>query len=101
MFGFCGAMSRRSGRARLIMSPVRAAPHVPGRIYLDTGTRDGPPASAVGAEELEAGDAPSATKGLRDGVDLSYVEEKDGEHNEARGAAASPTRSGFLWGQAP
>lgn len=101
-FGFCGAMSPALWFARnAISSTVRDAPRVPGRIYLDTGTREMGRARFWRATRRSAVAEMHAVlrhKGYVDGVDLLSVEEKDGEHNEAAWRRRLPGALRFLLG---
>lgn len=80
VFGFAGIMSPALWFAeRAIFPYLEAVPHVPGRLYLDVGTREG---------EGELSDVRRlrqllVTKGYRLGRDLLYVEEPGGRHTEA------------------
>ncbi|MDB4949538.1 MAG: putative hydrolase of the alpha/beta superfamily [Gemmatimonadetes bacterium] len=79
-FGFAGVMSPALWFAdRAIYAYVQAAPFVPGRIYVDVGTREG-------REELadvrRLRDILIA-KGYRKGRDFLYVVEMGGTHSEA------------------
>ena len=79
-FGFIGALSPALWFAHgAIFEWVRAAPFVPGRIYLDVGTREGPRTLHHAREMREL----LETKGYKRGRDLKWVEEIGGMHNEA------------------
>ena len=99
-FGFCGAMSPAFwfGRAGLF-DVVRKVPLVEGRIYLDTGTRE------IGRLPFRRANRRNSAgemyrllrqRGYVDGVDLRYVVEKDGEHNEAAWGRRLPDALRFL-----
>lgn len=102
VFGSCGALSPAFWFARgAIFETVRQSPRVPGRIYLDTGTREmgrarfwrGPRRSSVA--EMHA---LLRHKGYSDLADLRYFEEKGGEHNEAAWGRRLPAALRFLLG---
>ena len=79
-FGFVGALSPAlwfGGGA--IFDCVKGAPFVPGRIYLDTGTREGP-RTLINARDMRD---LLESKGYKRGRDLRYVEDLGGMHNEA------------------
>jgi len=102
VFGFCGAMSPAFwfGRAGLF-DVVRKVPLVEGRIYLDTGTREiGRLPFRRAFRRNSAGEMYRLLrqKGYVDGVDLRYVCEKDGEHNEASWGRRLPDALRFLLG---
>jgi len=99
-FGLCGAMSPAFwfGRAGLF-DVVRKVPFVEGRIYLDTGTRE------IGRLPFRRANRRNSAgemyrllrqRGYVDGVDLRYVVEKDGEHNEAAWGRRLPDALRFL-----
>jgi predicted alpha/beta superfamily hydrolase len=79
-FGFTGVLSPALWFAqRAIFDFVDAAPRVPGRIYLDVGTREGQQTllhARAMRDLLEK-------KGYRRGHDLCWVEDVGGMHNEA------------------
>ena len=79
-FGFVGALSPSLWYAEAaIFGWVENAPFVPGRIYLDTGTREGPRTLS----NARAMYALLEEKGYRRGRDLQWVEDHGGLHNEA------------------
>ncbi|MGQ0639266.1 MAG: alpha/beta hydrolase [Gemmatimonadaceae bacterium] len=79
-FGFVGALSPSLWYAdAAIFDWVERAPLVPGRIYLDTGTREGPRTLA----NARAMYALLEEKGYRRGRDFKWVEDQGGVHNEA------------------
>ena len=87
-FGFVGAMSPSlwvGGGA--LYRYLEGAPYVPGRVYIDNGTREG------SAKPL---DRMLQHKGYRPGENLLYVEEKGGEHTEAAWAGRLPNALRFL-----
>jgi predicted alpha/beta superfamily hydrolase len=87
-FGFAGVMSPAlwiGGGA--IDDAVEAAPFVPGKLYVDNGTRE-PSARRLNALLLR--------KGYRADVDLRYVVEDDGEHTENAWARRLPDALRFL-----
>lgn len=79
-FGFAGVMSPAlwfAGRA--IFEYVADQPFVPGKIYLDVGTKEGK-ATLANVRELQR---LLLKKGYRPGLDLLYVEEKGAGHSES------------------
>lgn len=79
-FGFAGVMSPALWYGNdAIFDWMQDAPFVPGRIYLDVGTREGQRtlSNARAMRDL------LETKGYRRGRDLKWVEDQDGMHNEA------------------
>ena len=88
MFGVAGALcpSLWVQRGRIYES-VRTAPYSPGRIYVDNGTREG---NAQGMYDS------LRDKGYRPGVDLQYVREEGGMHNEEAWARRLPGALRFL-----
>lgn len=88
VFGYAGAMSPafwiNSGE---IYRYVQRAAHVPGKIYLDNGTREG---SASRMNSL------LVAKGYQPGRDLRYVVEKGAEHTESAWARRLPDALRFL-----
>jgi predicted alpha/beta superfamily hydrolase len=94
-FGFAGVMSPALWFGeRAIYEVVRAAPFVPGRIYVDVGTREG-------REELT--DVRRLRdllieKGYKKGKDFLYVVEMGGAHNEAAWARRLRKELQFLLG---
>jgi predicted alpha/beta superfamily hydrolase len=90
-FGLVGALSPAFWMGRgAIYEYVRAAPLVPGRIYLDNGTHEN---SARRMRDL------LVERGYRPGRDLKYVAEKDGEHRESAWARRLPEALRFLLGE--
>jgi predicted alpha/beta superfamily hydrolase len=88
VFGLVGSLSPAlwfAGRALYDM--VADAPWVPGRLYLDNGTREN---SAGRMARL------LRTKGYRDDVDLCYVKEAGGAHSESAWARRLPGALRFL-----
>lgn len=80
LFGMAGVMSPALWFAgRGIFNYVRAAPYVPGRIYLDAGTREG---ADTLADVRQMRDLLSR-KGYASGRDLLLVVELGGRHTEA------------------
>lgn len=79
-FGFAGVMSPALwfGDGAIFRS-VRTAPFVAGRIHLDCGTLEG----RVAAADVRRMRDLLIDKGYREGVDLRYVVEKGGRHDEA------------------
>lgn len=96
VFGFVGAMSPAFwfGK-RTIFADVQGAPFVPGRIYLDIGTREGP-AMVRDTRRMEG---LLRVKGYRPDHDLSYVEEHGAFHQEAAWARRLPAALSFLLGR--
>jgi predicted alpha/beta superfamily hydrolase len=88
VFGFAGVMSPAlwiAGGA--IYAYIEKQPFVPGKIYLDNGTRE---SSARKMNAL------LTEKGYIPGKDLLYVIEPDGEHEEAAWARRLPDALRFL-----
>lgn len=80
VFGFAGVMSPSLWFAnRAIFAYLEKAPRVPGKIYLDMGTKEG--VSALG--DVRRMQALLRRKGYRPGQDLLYVEEPGAYHQEA------------------
>ena len=106
-FGFVGAMSPSLWFARgMIFSYLEKAPFTPGKIYLDTGTRED---SALLTDRLLLRARLSLYrtsthamydllyyKGYRPGYDLFYVEEAEAGHEEAAWARRLPNALRFL-----
>lgn len=87
-FGFAGAMSPAfwvGGGA--IYDTVERSSHLPGRIYLDNGTREN---SARRMAAL------LVRKGYQRDVDMKYVIEQDAEHTESAWARRLPDAMRFL-----
>lgn len=102
VFSLCGAMSPAFwfGRGALLTF-VRKAPKVPGRIYVDTGTQEmGRARLWRSSRRSSASEMASILrgKGYVEGVDLRYVVERDGEHNEAAWRRRLPDALRFLLG---
>jgi predicted alpha/beta superfamily hydrolase len=100
VFGLCGALSPAFWVARSpLLAYVRSAPRVPARLYLDTGTREGSRMMRVlrpgPAEEMRA---VLRAKGYVEGIDLHFVVERGGEHNEAAWRRRLPDALRFLLG---
>ena len=88
VFGRAGAMSPSLWAGRgAIYDHVGDAPFVPGRIYLDNGTRE---AGAQHMADL------LKEKGYREGRDLLVVVEKGGRHTESAWARRLPGALRFL-----
>jgi predicted alpha/beta superfamily hydrolase len=89
VFGFAGVMSPALWVNNFaIYSYIRHAPPVPGKIYLDHGTREG---SAEPMRDL------LIEKGWRLNDRLMYVREEGGEHTEAAWARRLPNALRFLF----
>jgi predicted alpha/beta superfamily hydrolase len=107
-FGLVGAMSPSlwfGGGA--IFDDVAAAPRVPGRIYLDMGTLEGPlprgrarvrPLVRRMLADARRMDELLRAKGYVPGRDLLFVEDAGGQHNEADWARRLPDALRFLLG---
>jgi isoamylase len=79
-FGFVAAVSPSLWFAERAIFPfVSAAPHNPGRIYLDIGTEEGT-ASLANARRMRD---LLVAKGYREGEDLRWVEEAGAGHTES------------------
>ena len=79
VFGFVGTMSPSLWFAgRSIFSTLAASPHVPGRIYLDIGGREGRGALDDARRMRDA----LIEKGYAPGSELRWVEDPRGQHNE-------------------
>jgi predicted alpha/beta superfamily hydrolase len=79
VFGFVGALSPSlwfAGRA--IFTTLEASAHVPGRIYLDIGGREG----KVALDDARHMRAALIAKGYTLGRELSWLEDPSGRHNE-------------------
>lgn len=93
VFGSVGAMSPAFWFAhRAIFDALRDAPYVPGRIYLDVGTREG----AVTLRDARWMRALLHRKGYDAEHELRYVEEAGAHHSEAAWAARLPRALEFL-----
>ena len=80
IFGFVGAMSPAFWFARrAIFDTARAAPYVPGRIYLDVGTREG----AATLRDTRQMRSLLHSRGYDAEHELRYVEEPGAHHSEA------------------
>lgn len=110
IFGFAGVMSPSVWFAeRSILRYVQTASFVQGRLYVDAGTEEGPPARTdpitgeVFAHRFVT-DARALIQRLEQngyhlGRDLMYVEEQGGIHNEASWARRLPNALRFLLGE--
>ena len=79
VFGFIGVLSPSLWFAgRSIFSTLAATPHVPGRIYLDIGAREG----KVALDDARRMRDVLAEKGYTLGRELKWVEDPKGRHNE-------------------
>lgn len=79
VFGFVGVMSPSLWFAgRSIFSTLAESVHVPGRIHLDIGTREG----RVALEDAQRMRDALAAKGYALGRELHWVEDPKGRHNE-------------------
>ena len=88
VFGLVGSLSPALWYAgSMIYNLVSEAPFIPGRIYLDHGTREN---SATRMAQL------LRQKGYRDEIDLRYVKEEGGEHTESAWARRLPDALRFL-----
>lgn len=88
VFGLVGSLSPALWYARgAIDDYVLNAPFVPGRLYLDHGTREN---NAGRMARL------LREKGYQDDVNLRYVKEEGGEHNEGAWARRLPDALRFL-----
>jgi predicted alpha/beta superfamily hydrolase len=91
VFSRAGCLSPALWFARgAIHDYVLRRPYVSGRIYLDSGTRE-----RVGVRRM-VGEL--VGKGYHPGLDLLYVREEGGEHNEAAWARRLPNALRFLLG---
>jgi predicted alpha/beta superfamily hydrolase len=80
IFGFCASLSPSLWFAdRAIFPLVETAPFIPGRIYLDIGTEEGSASLANARRMREL----LLARGYREGIDLRWVEDEGGGHNEA------------------
>ena len=87
-FGFMGCLSPAFWYGSAGIYPmVQAAEFVPGRIYLDHGTRENSAARMY---------AMLLAKGYRPGESLRYVKEEEGEHTEGAWARRLPNALRFL-----
>jgi predicted alpha/beta superfamily hydrolase len=87
---------------------VERAPFVPGRVYLDVGTREAASGSRQTREEQADSRAYLASvrqmrdvllrKGYRCGRDLCYLQERGGIHHESAWARRFPGAVRFLFG---
>ncbi len=90
LFGFAGVMSPSVWFGGGAIYPyLHERPFVPGKIYLDNGTRENS-ARKLNATLIE--------KGYKTGETLKYVVEPDAEHNEAAWARRLPDALRFLLG---
>ena len=105
-FGLVGAFSPAFGAARAIFAFIEAAPLVPGRIYMDVGSREGAGleenAHLVGAfsriyrAQVRRMHELLQQKGYRPDVDLLYVEERGAFHHESAWSRRLPAALRFL-----
>jgi len=108
-FGLVGALSPSVLFARgALLDYLARKTWVPARIYLDVGTREGPPWPALSGGVLgllrrrpypwKVRELRRALErlGYRPGVDLEYVEEVGGQHQEAAWARRLPGALRFL-----
>jgi predicted alpha/beta superfamily hydrolase len=95
VFGFCGVMSPALWFAnREIFEYVEKADFVPGRIYIDCGTREGK-SEVTDVRRLRE---ILIAKGYRPDIDLLYVEEKGAGHTESAWAKRLRHELQFLLG---
>jgi len=88
VFGLAGSMSPSLWYTRgAIYTFIRQAPFVPGKLYLDNGTRE--PSAARLERVLEE-------KGYTPGRDMLYVAEEGGQHSEIDWARRLPNALRFL-----
>ena len=93
-FGSVGAMSPSLWFGRgAFFQYVRRAPFVPGRIYLDVGTREGSERFRADVRQMHVA---LEQKGYRAGRDLLYVEEVGASHHEAAWRRRLPQALRFL-----
>jgi predicted alpha/beta superfamily hydrolase len=79
VFGFVGSLSPSLWFAgRSIFSTLAESPHVPGRIYLDIGGREG----KVAIDDARRMRDALIEKGYALGRELRWVEDPKGRHNE-------------------
>jgi predicted alpha/beta superfamily hydrolase len=80
VFGFTAALSPSLWFANAaILEFVEQAPHVPGRVYLDVGLREGPAHVALARRLRDI----LVAKGYEPRVELRWVEDRDGRHHES------------------
>ena len=92
-FGFAGIMSPALWFAEgAIFRQVEMSPYVGGRIYLDVGLREGQGTLANAREMRRL----LLSKGYEMGKTLSWVEDKNGMHNEAAWGRRMRTALPFL-----
>ncbi len=97
LFGFTGVMSPAIWYGkRAIFKYLETVSHVPGRIYLDVGTREG---SRALHDALDLRDC-LVQLGYRSGRDLLYLVDRGGAHNEASWAKRLGKELRFLLGRA-
>lgn len=107
VFGLAGAMSPSVGFARQgLLRFLEAAPFVPGKIYMDVGTREGAPrrrdplklrrASSAYVRQVRRARDVLVRKGYAPGRDLLYVEEEGAIHDEPAWARRLPAALRFL-----
>ena len=94
-YGFVGCLSPALWFGSGLIFPfVEASAHVPGRIYLDVGTREGEGTLANARMMRDL----LLAKGYRHGRDLRWVEDKGGVHNEAAWGRRMRTALPFMLG---
>ena len=92
-WGYCGVMSPALWFADgAVFRYVREAPYVPGRIYLDVGTREGEGTLHNAREMRDL----LVAKGYVRGKELHWVEDEGGMHNEAAWGRRMRTALPFL-----
>ena len=90
VFGLCGALSPALWPgAGEIYKIVQSAPNNPGRVYIDNGAKE---PSAKRMVDVLSG------KGYMPDVNLKYISERGGQHNEAAWARRFPGAVKFLLG---
>ena len=93
-FGFVGAMSPSLWLGRgALFSYVERTPFVPGRIYLDAGTREGTERFTADVRQMHI---TLVEKGYRARQDLLYVEEVGAIHHESAWRRRLPQALRFL-----
>ncbi len=96
VFGFAGILSPSLWFAESAgLEFAKTAAFVPGRLYVDVGLREGagPVADARQLRDI------LRAKGYRPGVDLQFVEDANGAHNEAAWGRRFRRALPFLLGQ--
>ncbi|MGH7472074.1 MAG: alpha/beta hydrolase [Longimicrobiales bacterium] len=98
VFGFAGVMSPSLWYGeRKVFSYLDSQRHLPGRIYLDVGTKEG---SRALQDVIDLRDR-LVRMGYRSGRDLLYVVDQGGAHNEAAWARRLSRELRFLLGASP